>query len=50
MNCYGSCGPGYSRGFLTREEKIELLSEYQAQLEKEAQGVKEKISQLQNAS
>ncbi|MBI4360161.1 hypothetical protein HY572_00110 [Candidatus Micrarchaeota archaeon] len=43
-NCssYG-CG---SRGFLTKEEKIELLEEYQEQLEKEAQGVKERIAEL----
>jgi hypothetical protein len=46
MNCasYGSCG---SRSFLTREEKIEMLKEYQQSLELEAKGVKERIEQLE---
>ncbi|MBL7160673.1 MAG: DUF5320 domain-containing protein [Candidatus Aenigmarchaeota archaeon] len=44
-NCYtSSCG---SRGFLTKEEKIGMLKEYQEYLEKEAQGVKERIKELQ---
>ena len=43
MSGYGCCG---QRSFLTREEKIELLEEYKASLEKEAQGVVEQISAL----
>ena len=34
------------RNFLTKEEKMEMLSEYQESLEKEAKAVKEKISQM----
>ncbi|HZX20231.1 MAG TPA: hypothetical protein VFF13_04405 [archaeon] len=51
--CYsGSCGCGTSsnRNFLTKEEKIEMLKEYKESLEKEAQGVKEKIKALQEAN
>lgn len=43
MQGYGCCGP---RGFLTKEEKVELLSEYQESLEKEVKGVKERIEEL----
>ena len=46
---YGGCcsteAPG--RGFLTREEKIEMLKEYKESLEKEAKGVSERIKELQ---
>ena len=38
------CG---TRGFLTRAEKIEMLKEYKENLEKEAQGVSERIKELQ---
>ena len=38
------------RQFLTKEEKIQLLEEYKKWLEKEAQGVKEKIEELNKAS
>jgi hypothetical protein len=38
------------RQFLTKEEKIELLEEYKKWLEKETQGVKEKIESLNKAS
>lgn len=53
--CYsGSCGCGPSgssyRSFLTKEEKIEMLKEYQDTLEKEAQGVKEKIKRIEEAN
>ncbi len=34
------------RGFLTKEEKIDMLEEYSQQLERESKGVKEKIQQL----
>jgi hypothetical protein len=47
-------GCGYSinsyqraRSFLTREEKVELLKEYRNDLEKEAQGVSERIKELE---
>lgn len=36
-----------SRRFFTREEKIEMLNEYGGALEKEAKGVKERISELE---
>ena len=48
---YGcNCGTGYghsARGFLTKEEKIEMLKEYQEDLENEAKGVKERIKELE---
>ncbi|HZX34357.1 MAG TPA: DUF5320 domain-containing protein [archaeon] len=48
---YGcNCGTGYghsARGFLTKEEKIEMLKEYQEELENEAKGVKERIKELE---
>jgi len=34
------------RNFLTKEERIEMLQEYKDELDKEAQGVAEKISTL----
>ncbi len=42
--CGGSCTP---RSFLTREEKIELLKDYAENLRKEAQGVTERIKELE---
>lgn len=39
-----SCSP---RSFLTKEEKVEMLKEYQEALEKEAKGVAERIEELQ---
>jgi hypothetical protein len=49
MGC--GCGiGGYSykgRSFLTKEEKVQLLKEYNQELEREAQGVKEKIKELE---
>ena len=41
-NC--NCGP---RNFLTREEKIDMLKEYKEDLEKEVQGVSERIKDLE---
>ncbi len=35
------------RGFLTNEEKLEILKEYKESLEKEAKGVSERIKQLE---
>ena len=43
MNDCGPCG----RNFLTKEEKLEMLKEYKESLEKETQGVSEKIKDLQ---
>ena len=42
---YGCCGTGFQkeRSFLTREERIALLKEYKDELEKEGQGVVERI-------
>jgi len=46
MHCgTGCCTP---RSFLTKEEKVEILEEYQASLQKELQGVSEKITSLKN--
>jgi hypothetical protein len=54
---YGSCGYGCSssgidvrkvRSFLTREEKVSLLKEYKDDLEKEVQGVSERIKELEH--
>lgn len=41
----GCCGSG-SRSFLTKEEKVEMLTEYKQNLEKELQGVSERIKEL----
>lgn len=43
----GSIGSQRARGFLTREEKVEVLKEYQKNLEKEVQGVSERIKELE---
>ena len=47
----GSCGPcGHNSGarsFLTKEEKIEMLNEYKEAIEKEAQGISERILELE---
>jgi hypothetical protein len=43
---YGCCESG-SRGFLTREEKVEMLREYKDSLEKETKGVAERIKELE---
>ncbi|MDO8628791.1 MAG: hypothetical protein Q7R56_03480 [Nanoarchaeota archaeon] len=43
--CGSSCEP--ERNFLTKEEKIEMLKDYQQTLEKEAQGVKERIKDME---
>jgi len=47
-SCYaGGCECHTPRNFLTREEKVEMLKEYQASLEKEAKAVSERIRELQ---
>ncbi len=46
--CGYRCGSeGSFRGFLTKEEKIEMLREYKDTLEKEAKGVAERIKDLE---
>jgi hypothetical protein len=53
---YGYCGYGSGwgtgfgkvRSFLTREEKISMLKEYKEELEKETQGITERIKELEN--
>jgi hypothetical protein len=49
---YGSCGCGTdfrkARSFLTREEKVSMLKEYKDDLEKEVQGITERIKELEN--
>lgn len=51
MNCESSscsaiCVPAEARRFFTKEEKIAMLAEYKKALEKETQGVAERISEL----
>ena len=44
--CEGpSCSGG--RSFLTREEKIEMLKDYKEELEKEVQGISERIKEFE---
>lgn len=48
---YDGCNCGYGghgmRNFLTKEEKLEILKEYQKNLEEEVKGVKERIKDLE---
>jgi hypothetical protein len=44
--CYG-WGFKHARSFLTKEERIALLKEYQDDLEKEKQGVAQRIRELE---
>lgn len=44
--CYSGSWSG--RSFLTREEKIEMLTEYKEQLEKETAGIAERIKELES--
>jgi hypothetical protein len=46
---YGSSNGNYlkARGFLTKKEKVEILKEYQRDLEKETQWVSERIKELE---
>ena len=48
MNCGSGCGT--TRSFLTKEERLELLQEYKGELEREVQGVSERIKELKSAS
>lgn len=45
-SCGYGCGCG-GRGFLTKDEKLEMLKEYKENLEKEAKGVAERIKELE---
>ncbi len=50
MTCYGMCvqsSSGVHRGFLTKKEKLEMLTEYKESLSKELQGVNEKIGEIE---
>ena len=52
MGCGCSYGEsGFSaqkaRSFLTKEEIVEILKEYKSELEREAQGVSERIKELE---
>ncbi|HUC38955.1 MAG TPA: hypothetical protein VL944_02390 [Candidatus Acidoferrum sp.] len=41
------CGEMYNmRNFLTREEKLEILTEYKKNLEQETKGIAERIEEL----
>jgi hypothetical protein len=51
--CYGDySGRGFqrARSFLTKEERVALLKEYKQDLEKESQGVAERIRELEAAA
>jgi hypothetical protein len=48
MMGYGCCNSIFTgRNFLTKEEKIELLREYEQDLKKEVQGIEQKIKELE---
>lgn len=51
MCCGDNVGRGFqrARSFLTKEERIELLKEYKQDLERESQGVAERIRELEAA-
>jgi hypothetical protein len=46
---FAYCGP-YRRQYLSRAEKITLLTEYKENLENELKGVKERIEELGGAA
>jgi len=39
---------GFGRRYLTKQEKVEWLEEYKSNLEKELEGVKERIEELKH--
>ena len=45
-----NCCANSARNFLTREEKVEMLKEYEGELSKELEGVKERVKELQKAN
>ena len=42
----GSCGPYSGRRYMNKEERTEMLKDYQKELENELQGVKERIQEI----
>lgn len=44
--CDSGCGPGYGRRYLTKEERANMLREYEGELENELKAVKERIAEL----
>ena len=44
----GACYSYSARGFLTKEEKLEMLKDYKESLDKESKGVAERINELQD--
>lgn len=42
-----NCGFAGGRGFLTKQEKLEMLKEYKENLDKEAEAVSERIKDIQ---
>lgn len=48
-NCCSTSACGGSRNFLTKDERVEMLKEYQESLELELKGVKEKIEDLKKS-
>lgn len=48
-SCETACASGESRRFFTRAEKIEMLKGYKETLDRESQGVAERIAQLEKA-
>lgn len=45
------CGPGFHRRrhFFTKEERLQMLEEYKTWLEKEKQGVEERIEEIKKS-
>lgn len=50
MGCNGCCMYEVSgaRNFFTKSEKIQMLKDYQKQLESEAKGVAERVKQMED--
>ncbi len=46
MSCSAMCVSTEARRFFTREEKVAMLQDYKKTLEREAQGVAERITEL----
>lgn len=42
----GSCGTYSGRRYMTKEERTQMLQDYQKELESELQGVKERIQEI----
>lgn len=46
--CKSGIGVGKARSFLTMEEKVSMLKEYKDELEREVQGVTDRIRDLED--